>query len=215
MRKQRRKMFQVICSVFMLIVLCVIPSNKVKAETLANQVDHTVAFGEFDQLTLQAKNPTVLKVVLKERGKIELDFSPYKILIEGQIFDEQYNHIGSWGYTYTDELHTSMLDEGTYYFRLWTEYSSNAGTYTYFAKFYPSTDAGMEICVSLKRGKSIQLGTIFTNSKDKKVTWSSSKKSVAIVSPTGKVTAKKKGTAIIKVFNASGHVSKIKIKVIA
>lgn len=213
MREQRGKNFRLLGALLVLLALCVIPNVIVKAETLEDQVVQTVKFGEFDELTLKVKDPIVIKVVLKEKGSFELDFSPKNILLEGQLYDEQWNDLDSWSYKVRSELIGPNLDAGTYYLRLWTQFGNNAGTYTYFAKFKPTSDARIEICIPLKKGKSVQLGTIFTNSKDKKVTWSSSKNSVATVSSTGKVTAKKKGTTIIKVFNSSGLVSKIKVKV--
>lgn len=212
MREQSGKKLRILGALLILLAVCVIPSITVKAETLEDQAVQTVRFGEFDEITLKYENPIVIKMILKEKGKFELDFSPNKLDIAGQLYDERGNEVGKWD-TYSDCIYGTNYGAGTYYLRLWTDYYAGGGTYTYFAKFTPTSDASIEICIPLKKGKSVQLGTIFTNSKDKKVTWSSSKSSVATVSASGKVTAKKKGTAIIKVFNSSGLVSKIKVKV--
>lgn len=214
MREQRGKNFRLLGALLVLLALCVIPNVIVKAETLEDQVVQTVKFGEFDQMTLKYEDPIVIKVVLKEKGTFSLDFSPKKTCICGRLYNEQGIDIGSWRNGWRDSISGTNYEAGTYYISLWGTLSpTKTETITYFANFTPTANSSIEICIPLKKGKSVQLGTIFTNSKDKKVTWSSSKKSVAAVSSTGKVTAKKKGTTIIKVFNSSGLVSKIKVKV--
>lgn len=213
MRKQRGKHFRLLGALLVLLALCVIPDVIVKAETLEDQVVQTVKFGEFDQMTINDQIPVVLKMELKEKGTFELDFSPNLVRVGGILYDEQGKEVGNWHVTFKECLKGTNYDPGIYYLRLWTDHHNDSGTYSYYAHFTPTSNSSIEICIPLKKGKSVQLGTIFTNSKDKKVTWSSSKNSVATVSSTGKVTAKKKGTAIIKVFNSSGLVSKIKVKV--
>lgn len=200
------------------ILLCmlfvsIIPTTTIKAETLEDKVTQTVAFGESETLTLKYNDPVVLKVVMKEKGSFELDFSPKSLWIQGELYDENSNFLGTWKDNKRSCVTSMTLDPGTYYARLWITSQFEEGTYTYFARQIPSEEVSLEICINLKKGKSVQLGTIFNNSKDKKVKWSSSKKSVATVSSSGKVTAKKKGTATIKVYNSSGLVAKIKVKV--
>lgn len=60
--------------------------------------------------------------------------------------------------------------------------------------------------LKLNKGKSYQLKAIVTptNATNKKLTWSSNRKSVATVNSKGKVTAKKKGTALIKAIAKDG-----------
>ncbi|MGN1051176.1 MAG: Ig domain-containing protein, partial [Acutalibacteraceae bacterium] len=71
---------------------------------------------------------------------------------------------------------------------------------------------------TLKKGKNLQLKAtvIPSNATNKKVKWTSSNSSVARVTSTGKVIAKKKGTAYIKVTATDGSkkYAKCKIKVI-
>ncbi len=105
------------------------------------------------------------------------------------------------------------MNAGTYYLRLWTDSEEGIGNYTYFARQTAAQVASIELCISLKKGQSLQLGTIISNSKNKNVKWSTSNKNIATVSQTGKVVAKKKGTATIKAYNSSGLVAKIKVKV--
>ncbi|WP_207655385.1 Ig-like domain-containing protein [Clostridium vincentii] len=103
------------------------------------------------------------------------------------------------------------MPAGTYYLRLWAK---TAGSYTYFARQIPTKTASLEICISLKKGQSVQLGTVFNNCKNKDVKWSSLNKEVSTVSSKGEVKALKKGTTTIKEYNSSGLVSKIKIIVV-
>lgn len=218
MREQSGKKRYLMGIALLLLVLCVVSPMKAKAETIKDQVTQTVAFGEFDELTLKDNDPITLKVVLKEKGQFVLDVSPKQIYsLKGQLYDEQNNLVTTWGasFYYSSVTTKEILEAGTYYIRLWVNSSSGAGTYTYFARFTPSGEASMELCINLKKGNSIQLGTIFNNCNDKDVTWSSSKKAVATVSANGKVTGKKKGTTEIKVFNSSGLVVKIKVKVVS
>ncbi|MBQ8135234.1 MAG: leucine-rich repeat protein [Clostridia bacterium] len=69
--------------------------------------------------------------------------------------------------------------------------------------------------VSVNKGKTYQLkATVLpTYAKNKKVTWSTSNKSVATVSSGGKVTAKKAGTATITVKTVNGKTAKCKVTV--
>ncbi len=188
-----------------------------KAETLASQVSHTITFGEFDQFEIKYNDPVVLKVVIKEKGTFWIDTSPKSYYyIEGTLSDANGKEYNSWDHPQYGGITTlfyTQLDPGTYYLRIWTESKDEAGMVTYFGHFEPTSKADIEVCISLKKGKSVQLGTIFTNCHDKKLTWSSSRKSVASVSSKGKVKGLKKGTTEIKVFNSSGIVSKVKVKV--
>ena len=185
-----------------------------KAETLASQVSHTITFGEFDQFEIKYNDPVVLKVVIKEKGAFWIDTSPkeYRFVV-GTLSDANGKEYKSWDYGLNAATFYTELEPGTYYLRTWVTSGSYAGTVTYFGHFEPTSKADIEVCISLKKGKSVQLGTIFTNCHDKKLTWSSSRKSVASVSSKGKVKGLKKGTTEIKVFNSSGLVSKVKVKV--
>ncbi len=196
-----------------LIIGCV-PVMKAKATTLEDQVTQTVAFGEFDTLDLKCEEATVLKIVLKQKGGFVLDFSPTSIYeVDGQLYNENNELVKTYDYFATKQISSENLEAGTYFLRLWGPTSYSVGTYTYFARQIISPDASVEICVNVKKGKTLQLGTIFTNSNDKEVKWSSSNKKIATVSSKGKVKGVKKGTAVIKVFNSSGLVHKIKVKV--
>ena len=215
MKKCRKWRIRLLSAALLFITGVMFHPVAAKAETLASQVSGTVTFGEFDQFEIKYRDPVVLKVVIKEKGNFWLDTSPRGYYIAGTLSDErgkEYNSWSGWG-SDSELFYTKNLEPGTYYLRVWAYYSESVGTITYFGHFEPTSESNIEVCISLKKGKSVQLGTIFTNCHDKKLTWSSSRKSVASVSSKGKVKGLKKGTTEIKVFNSSGIVSKVKVKV--
>lgn len=79
---------------------------------------------------------------------------------------------------------------------------------------YPTESKEVKISylgLTMKKGDTLQLSAILSGGKDT-VTWTSSKKTVASVTSSGKVTAKKKGSTIITA-KCGDSVMKIKIKV--
>lgn len=227
MNKIMKKIISMIltCALF----FCMLSPISAHAETLADRATSTVKFGECEQIELKKDEITTLKIVMTQKGTFSLDFSPEKNLqIYAQLYDESNNLLGQTTDVYgklsnisfigvlkpSDLGYNKDLEPGTYYLNIWP-ISWDEGTYTYYARQIPSKNTSLEICISLKKGRSIQLGTIFSNvsSKNRKVTWKTSNKKIATVTSKGKVTAVKKGTATIKVFNNSGLLAKIKIKV--
>lgn len=108
--------------------------------------------------------------------------------------------------------------KGTYYARISYQYGFKGKGKASWTFTYPSAkkteDSGSgkisNFTVRLDAGDSIKLG-VDVSPADADVAWSSSKSSVASVSASGKITAKKVGTAIITAKCGS---SSIKIKVI-
>lgn len=143
-----------------------------------------------------------------------MDFSPsYVYFLVAKLYDENNNLIcssPSYG-KHAEEVnplfmgYSSNLEAGTYY--LWMSSDKDA-TYRYFARQIPSKDVSVEMCINIEKGKTVQLGTIFENTKNTSVKWSSSNKKVATVNCKGKVKGIEKGTVIIKVYNSSGLVTK-------
>lgn len=103
-----------------------------------------------------------------------------------------------------------QLEKGTYYIGI-CGYPDEKTT---FKATYPSksksTGKITYLTLEMEAGDTIRLGTV-SEPADADVTWKSSKSSVATVSSTGKVTAKKKGTTII---TAKSGTSSKKIKII-
>lgn len=216
MRKEKKKWLAKVL-VCMLLACSILTING-KAGTLAEEAKQTVAFGEYDTVDLNNGEITVLKVVMKQKGSFTLDFRPDDIFgLKAQLYDAHNNLLGEDetynGILTLSDFKINSIDAGTYYLRLWTTNNHEFGTHTYFARQTPDRNANLELCISLKKGQSVQLGTIFSNCKNKSVKWSTSNKNIATVSQTGKVVAKKKGTVTIKAFNSSGMLAKMKVRV--
>lgn len=218
MKTSIARMISFLC--IMCMVLSTTPPITTKADTMSDKVSKTIAFGEYDEITFVKDQPTIVKIVLKDKGSFDLDFNPsYVYFLVAKLYDEDYNLVYSSPAqgVHADEVtpsfmnYNSDLPAGTYY--LWMSSDKDA-TYSYFTRQIPAQDITIEMCITLEKGKTIQLGTIFTNSKNTSVKWSSSKKNVATVNSKGKVKGIKKGTTTIKAYNSSGLVTKIKIKVI-
>ncbi len=219
MRKEKMKWVArvLVC----VLLICSIFTIDGKAATLAEEAKQTVSFGKTNTIDIKTKEMTTIKVVMKQNGTFELDFKPMAIQgLNAQLYDGKNNLLGEYSKANSatsvlslKNFGRSSMNAGTYYLRVWTDSEEGVGTYTYFARQTAIKNAMIEICISLKKGQSLQLGTIISNSKNKTVKWSTSNKNIVTVSQTGKVVAKKKGTVTIKADNSSGLVAKIKVKV--
>ena len=194
----------------------------VKAEIISDNVTHEIVFNEFDAFNMNDYGDTVvIKFVLKESGWVKFDFGQEEAHFDARLFDESGALLGRGSTMFFDTIVTpkavgikNNLGDGTYYLELKYNQKASKQAYTFFSEFIPNSSANLEICINVKQGKSIQLGTILDNCKDKNIKWSSSNKKVATVSSNGKVKGIKKGTVTIKAYNSVGLVSKIKVKVI-
>lgn len=128
---------------------------------------------------------------------------------------------GEWNDT-TERFNATVkykVSKGTYYIKLHRGYKNygggdGSGKVSLKATFPTTTASNAKISylsLEMSKGSSIKLGAVLSGGTGK-VTWSSSKKSVATVSSTGKVTAKSKGSTIISA-KCNGQVVKIKVTV--
>ena len=228
-----RQMKKRIMSMILALVIgicCIVPAApamKTEAASLKSMAKK-VTFGEYNNVTINGTQETVLKVVLKSKGKFYLTASPANCLgvecrvsysITAELYDSNMSMLGSFWRHSLDEVSNDTfsvgeLKAGTYYIRLYADFvddSNPVQTAAYFTRFEPTKKPSIDICITLKRKKSIQLGAIFNNCSKQKLAWQSSKKKVATVTSKGKVTAKKKGTAIISIFTPNGEESRIKV----
>ena len=111
------------------------------------------------------------------------------------------------------------VSKGVYYLRIYNDmdwtygYRGSSGKITFTATFPGATESTAKInylTINLKKGDTLSLGASVSGSGT--VKWSSSKPTVAAVSSSGKVTAKKAGSAIITAKVGSSS-QKIKIVV--
>lgn len=98
--------------------------------------------------------------------------------------------------------------------------SSSSSSSTKTTSTVPTTIAVTDIKINenvtnMKEGESKKLTTTITpdNATDKNITWKSSDESIATVSTTGEVTAKKYGTVDITATSTNGKTSTIKINI--
>ena len=98
--------------------------------------------------------------------------------------------------------------------------SSSSSSNTKTTSTVPTTIAVTDIKINenvtnMKEGESKKLTTTITpdNATDKNITWKSSDESIATVSTTGEVTAKKYGTVDITATSTNGKTSTIKINI--
>ena len=225
--KQMKKRIMSMILALVIGICCIVPAAPAMKTEAASMKDvaKKITLGEYNQITLDGTNERILKIVLKSKGKFYLRSSSANCLygrLNMELYDSNLRMLGGrYSRGLCSEMSNDSFDQGdlkagTYYVRIWNT-NSNADperlTATYIATFEPSKAPSIDISISLKKKKSIQLGAIFNNCSKKKLIWKSSKKKVATVTSKGKVTAKKKGTAIITVFTPDGEQSRIKVVV--
>ena len=222
--KQMKKRIMSMILALVIGICCLVPTApamKTEAASLKS-VAKKVTFGEYNNVTINGTKETVLKVVLKSKGKFYLTAPSTNSLenVRAELYNSNMSKLGEYGQYFSfaemsnDKFGVGELKAGTYYIRLYAisvDASKPVQTAAYFTRFEPTKKPSIDICITLKRKKSIQLGAIFNNCSKQKLAWQSSKKKVATVTSKGKVTAKKKGTAIISIFTSNGEESRIKV----
>lgn len=225
--KQMKKRIMSMILALVIGICCIVPAAPAMKTEAASMKDvaKKVTLGEYNQITLDGTNERILKIVLKSKGKFYLRSTMANCLdgsLNMELYDSNLRMLdGEYRFSLCPEISNDEFDQGdlkagTYYVRIWnTNSDANPDRLmaTYIATFEPSKAPSIDISISLKRKKSIQLGAIFNNCSKKKLIWKSSKKKVATVTSKGKVTTKKKGTAIITVFTPDGEQSRIKVVV--
>ncbi len=107
---------------------------------------------------------------------------------------------------------TYKVKKGTYYITLSDYYSNNGNGDYKLTATYPTKSGNTfsYLGITMKKGDTLQLEAVGASGED--TTWTSSKKSVVSVTSKGKITAKKKGTAIIT-CESNGIIIKLKVTV--
>lgn len=101
------------------------------------------------------------------------------------------------------------LAKGKYYLLVVAE-RDNSYVRDFYYTFTPDEKPTISFKVTISKGSTLQLGSVVEN-YDGNVSWISTKKSIATVSNTGKVTAKKSGTTTIRAQLDSGEYVQIKV----
>lgn len=123
--------------------------------------------------------------------------------------DSSYYNDKSW--STGDGNAVEIQKPGTYYIQMKAR-EDNVSVKDYYINFTPTDKPTIAFKLTMKKGTSVSLGAV-TENYDGKVTWTSTKKTVAAVSTTGKVTAKKAGTTTIRASLDNGEYIQITVKV--
>ncbi len=184
----------------------------------AGVFDDAIEMDELEMHSFSGENEELLKkdyeITIKKAGTIKVFALEYGDYWWGranlQLFDSKSNPVSD-SIDVGDMKEFKDLKAGTYYLRVDLEREEGYVKNFYYA-FEPTDKPQVSLKVTLKKGSKLQLGSIVENS-DSKVTWLSTKKSVATVSKTGLVTAKKAGTTTIRASLDSGEFIEIKVVV--
>lgn len=181
------------------------------------------------------------KITLSKKGTMKINVNAYTTRAYLYVYDSEGNNIEcketnfttgnadirkdyvfcSWNKTTENFKGTAEyeLEKGTYYIRFkrdrWSDGGFGSGKATLTASYGSDDSSSGKISyltLEMEVGDTIRLGTV-TEPADADVKWSTSKSKVATVSASGKVTAKKEGSAIITAKSGSS-VKKIKIIVV-
>lgn len=155
------------------------------------------------KLTVVSQTSSIFVQVLDKDGSEYIDYSE----VDSTTGSVTHHHNGFAWIAWNKDLKKSKttleynLEKGTYFVRVVGFPHATIDGKTSISFKYPQAEKTEEqaeitsFSITLEKGDKLQLGTILSGAGD--VTWSSSKKSVASVSSKGKITAKKKGTAVI------------------
>ena len=228
-----KKMTAVLLSVVMLVCCFAVTAS---AESIADTAKaHTS--GKTYSVSSKLYEKSDYKIVLNKAGDLKLSVTSQMNSLYVTLYDKNGNKIkasdlkadsGKSSWNSIDNLVNCLwnnaiekysgsfkytLKKGTYYLRFYNNSLQGKGKFSFKAT-YPSSDAEETseiscITIPMKVGEAMQLST---DAGSTGVTWSSSKSSVAAVSSSGKVTAKKAGTTVITAKSGS-TTAKIQIKV--
>lgn len=124
-----------------------------KAATLEQQVYAEVALRETNKINISTEIK-VLKIVMKQKGKFELNFNPESLrYIDAELYDVQGSCLGEvrWFYFKNSSKIQSLdfcnrdLEAGVYYLRIWTESRSYVGEYSYYANVIPAETGNVTV----------------------------------------------------------------------
>lgn len=212
-----KKLFKKIAAIVMVAVIAVsamvIPTTTASA---ANIFDGAIKISELEYYSTNfsaAKEYQYYKIVLPSNGDITLRVTEtdYWCTTDWLFYDSNATAIEG-GYFGSGKSYTiENLNAGTYYLYVVAD-SDGSFVKDFYYTFTPDNKPTLAFKMTLKKGDTLQLGALTTN-YDGKVKWTSTKKSVATVSSTGKITAKKKGTTTIRAELDNGMYIQIKLTV--
>ena len=144
MKKQGKRIIGIMLA--LVLALTCVPVTNAKATTIAEMTTQTIKLNEFDTITFNADVPIVVKVELKTKGTFAFIFKPYNPGdVNVELYDAQSNLLASHSIsTRWDNItpynigYKGDLDAGTYYLRMYNEWTNYNGTYSFNAQMYPA-----------------------------------------------------------------------------
>lgn len=194
-----------------------------------------IALGDTVKGEISTYDTHYYKINISEKGTLTVNFSTQIRATYWSLFDEDGSYVASKSLniktgTTSDksgddrfrlvENETSKkaagsvtykVNKGSYFIAVTNDNPYGGKSYNFTASF--SADNAKEFStlgITMKKGSKMQLEAVDADSND--TTWKSSKKSVVSVSRSGKLTAKKKGTAVISCTSGDTTV-KLKVTV--
>ncbi len=207
-----------LCAVVMLGNVNAAKATEVTTEETEMAEEYITILAEYGRIS--ANTEVVYNVSLDANKEVGFTFFvPHQVDLEMVIYDSADYVYSQWNVTADEWYYQEETDD---YGILLTEYDMPVGDYSVGIVMSQTTDFEMyvDFCepdpmisqtmMTLTAGMKDKLTVDYT---DEKITWKSSKKSVATVTAKGVVTAKKAGTATITATTESGEVFKCKVTV--
>lgn len=218
MKKLARKFLAMLLTAAIAVSGLVVTTVTAGAESIADKAIELEAMEIVSKQFEENGESEYYQITVPKTGTITLRFNFIKAGIDWSLMDSNGTEVGyvhSHSIDNTNEItKIENLNKGIYYLcvvntaDMWTERYIKDLSYS----FTPAQKATVSISTTIKKGTTLQLGSV-TENYDGKVTWLSTKKSVATVSDKGLVTAKKAGTTYIRAQLDNGDYVEIKVVV--
>lgn len=213
MKRLLKKIAAVIATAAIAVSALVIPTTTANA---AGVFDNAIKMEQLEYYTknLEEDSTTYFKITLPSDGKLILRCSKAAggIIVETKcsILNTNAETVSNTWEMRNNWQGEQELKKGTYYVKILSY--ENQTLEDFYYTFTPTDKPSVKLSITLKKGQTLQLGSILENSKSK-TTWLSTKKTVATVSSKGLVTAKKTGKTTIRATLDSGEYAEITVKV--
>lgn len=214
MKKLLKKIAVVITTAAIAVSAMVITATTASAKSVFDGATKMEQMEYYKVQIPNAEGQRVYKVDIPKDGELMFRWGVVENTASSyaKLYDSKAAKIESWYLNYSNREHKcNGLKAGTYYLEI-AGTRKNATINDLYFTFTPNKKPTISLKVTIKKGTSLQLGSVVEN-YDGKVTWTSTKKTVATVSSTGKVTAKKAGTTTIRAQLDSGEYVQIKLTV--
>lgn len=180
------------------------------ATTPFEKTGEAFGFDEAKSDTLEAGKTKYYILEVPEAGALSFYITGFSITDNAEIaiFDKNAKFVCRES-LYGSKTISADVVKGTYYAVIST---NKERSYQITPSFEPSYTPTITLSMSVKKGKTLTIGTIL-NTKNDKVTWTTANKKIATVSSKGKIKGVKKGTTTITAKTKSGLEVEIQIKV--